>query len=138
MKEANFMIVLSSSKWGRSLGKLDLLPRHYMPLACKFPRCPKTIPPSHMLSIRYRYTTLRENKRVQLGALPVSVCPYQLQTRHPQLQIAITVMAEDLTEGEPPTIDPYEVLGLERNSTSEQIKSAYRKVALRTHPGKSD
>lgn len=42
---------------------------------------------------------------------------------------------DDLTDGEPPAIDPYEVLGLERFATADQIKSAYRKEALRSHPG---
>lgn len=43
---------------------------------------------------------------------------------------------EDNIDGEPPVIDPYEVLGLERTATAEQVKSAYRKAALRNHPGK--
>lgn len=38
---------------------------------------------------------------------------------------------------EPPVIDPYEVLGLERTATSEEVKKAYRKASLRTHPGMS-
>lgn len=38
---------------------------------------------------------------------------------------------------EPPVIDPYEVLGLERTATSDQVKKAYRKASLRTHPGTS-
>lgn len=38
---------------------------------------------------------------------------------------------------EPPVIDPYEVLGLERTATPDQIKKAYRKASLRTHPGTS-
>lgn len=42
---------------------------------------------------------------------------------------------EDITDGEPPQIDPYEVLGLERTATADQVKSAYRKAALKNHPG---
>lgn len=44
---------------------------------------------------------------------------------------------DDVTEGEPPTIDPYEVLGLERTASPDAIKSAYRKTALKTHPDKA-
>lgn len=35
----------------------------------------------------------------------------------------------------PPTIDPYEVLGLEAEATAEDVKKAYRKMALKCHPG---
>ncbi|KAM0276378.1 hypothetical protein ACHAQH_006826 [Verticillium albo-atrum] len=41
-----------------------------------------------------------------------------------------------LIEGEPPVIDPYETLGLEREATADQVKSAYRKAALKNHPDK--
>ncbi|KAI1496691.1 DnaJ domain-containing protein [Biscogniauxia marginata] len=44
--------------------------------------------------------------------------------------------SDDLLDGEPPIIDPYEVLGLERSATPDQIKSAYRKLALKNHPDK--
>ncbi|KAK4111322.1 DnaJ-domain-containing protein [Canariomyces notabilis] len=44
--------------------------------------------------------------------------------------------SDDLTEGEPPSIDPYEILNIERTASPEQIKSAYRKAALKTHPDK--
>lgn len=43
---------------------------------------------------------------------------------------------EDLASDEPPVIDPYEVLGLERTATADQVKVAYRKTALRCHPDK--
>ncbi|POS85199.1 hypothetical protein EPUL_003765 [Erysiphe pulchra] len=42
---------------------------------------------------------------------------------------------EDLDEI-PPTIEPYTVLNLERSATADQIKSAYRKAALKNHPDK--
>ena len=35
----------------------------------------------------------------------------------------------------PPTIDPYEVLGLETDATADDVKKAYRKLALKCHPG---
>lgn len=43
---------------------------------------------------------------------------------------------EDL-EGEdgPPVIDPYEVLELEKEATADDVKKAYRKLALKHHPG---
>lgn len=44
---------------------------------------------------------------------------------------------EDISDDSPPAIDPYEVLGLERTASTSDIKSAYRKAALKHHPGTS-
>jgi DnaJ family protein C protein 9 len=38
-------------------------------------------------------------------------------------------------EGGPPTIDPYEVLGLEHEATADDVKKSYRRMALKHHPG---
>ena len=44
---------------------------------------------------------------------------------------------EDILEvDEPPkSIDPYKTLTLERNASLKDIKTAYRKAALKSHPG---
>jgi DnaJ family protein C protein 9 len=43
---------------------------------------------------------------------------------------------DDEIGDEPPSIDPYEVLGLEKEATADDVKKAYRKAALRWHPGR--
>lgn len=42
---------------------------------------------------------------------------------------------QDIGEDGPPAIDPYEVLGLETEATADDVKKAYRKLALKCHPG---
>lgn len=44
---------------------------------------------------------------------------------------------EEILEDPPTSINPYEVLGLEKTATADQIKSAYRKAALKHHPDKA-
>ena len=41
----------------------------------------------------------------------------------------------DNLSDEPPTINPYEVLGLDKSASADQVKTAYRKAALKHHPG---
>jgi DnaJ family protein C protein 9 len=42
---------------------------------------------------------------------------------------------EDLVDEPPTSINPYRVLDVEKDATTDQIKSAYRKAALKHHPG---
>ena len=42
---------------------------------------------------------------------------------------------EALVNDLPSTIDPYTVLGLDPQASADQVKSAYRKLALKHHPG---
>ena len=43
---------------------------------------------------------------------------------------------EDISMSDgPPVIDPYEVLGLQTEATADDVKKAYRKLALKHHPG---
>jgi len=44
--------------------------------------------------------------------------------------------SEDLFDEPPPSIDPYEVLGIEKAATDDEVKKAYRKAALKHHPDK--
>lgn len=43
---------------------------------------------------------------------------------------------EEPTDMEPPNIDPYDVLALDKSATEDQVKTAYRKAALKNHPDK--
>jgi len=44
---------------------------------------------------------------------------------------------EDLDLTDPPVIDPYDVLKVPQDATSDEVKSAYRKLALKHHPDKA-
>jgi DnaJ-class molecular chaperone len=40
-----------------------------------------------------------------------------------------------LERDELPKVEPYKVLGIEKTATADEIKLAYRKAALKNHPG---
>lgn len=44
-------------------------------------------------------------------------------------------LSEDLEVDEPPTVEPYETLGIDKSASADEVKSAYRKAALKWHPG---
>ncbi|KAJ9635252.1 hypothetical protein H2201_003212 [Coniosporium apollinis] len=44
---------------------------------------------------------------------------------------------EDLSDEPPSSINPYETLGLDKSATADQVKTAYRKAALKHHPDKA-
>lgn len=46
-----------------------------------------------------------------------------------------TEAEEVLIDDSPPSINPYEVLKLDAQASADQVKSAYRKQALKHHPG---
>lgn len=50
---------------------------------------------------------------------------------------SVDVEEEDLSVTEPPTVDPYNVLQVSQTATSDEVKSAYRKLALKHHPDKA-
>ena len=41
----------------------------------------------------------------------------------------------DEMDDSPPSIDPYAVLDVETEATADDVKKAYRKLALQHHPG---
>ena len=43
---------------------------------------------------------------------------------------------DESLDDSPPLVDPYEVLGINSNATADEIKFAYRKQALKHHPGR--
>ncbi|KAB8299989.1 hypothetical protein EYC80_000230 [Monilinia laxa] len=43
----------------------------------------------------------------------------------------------DVADESPPHINPYEVLGIEKSASEDEIKRAYRKCALKHHPDKA-
>jgi DnaJ family protein C protein 9 len=43
---------------------------------------------------------------------------------------------EDIeADDSPPSVDPYDMLGLDKEATADDVKRSYRKLALKHHPG---
>ncbi|KAF2092673.1 DnaJ protein, subfamily C, member 9 [Rhizodiscina lignyota] len=45
--------------------------------------------------------------------------------------------SEELADAAPTSINPYEVLGLAKDASADEVKTAYRKAALKHHPDKA-
>ena len=43
----------------------------------------------------------------------------------------------DLAEDPPKAVNPYKALGLSKTATTAEVKTAYKKLALKHHPGKT-
>jgi DnaJ family protein C protein 9 len=43
--------------------------------------------------------------------------------------------SEDPFDEVPPSINPYKVLGIKKTASADEVKTAYRKAALKNHPG---
>ncbi|KAI1614950.1 DnaJ protein, subfamily C, member 9 [Exophiala viscosa] len=55
----------------------------------------------------------------------------------PEQQDGTDAEEEDLSVADPPTVEPYDVLQVSQTATPDDIKSAYRKLALKHHPDKA-
>ncbi|KIV87010.1 hypothetical protein PV11_02583 [Exophiala sideris] len=55
----------------------------------------------------------------------------------PAAQEGTDAEEEDVSVTDPPTVEPYDVLQVPKTATSDEIKSAYRKLALKHHPDKA-
>lgn len=95
-------------------------------------RLPTPLSLTVFLSALRRVTQLKSFAFDQPTLLRDSALQHKLAAFHRALKMSDH---EDVVDGEPPAIDPYEVLGLERTATADQVKSAYRKAALKNHPG---
>ena len=43
---------------------------------------------------------------------------------------------DDISENPPKNIDPYKTLNLDSSASAAEVRSAYKKLALKHHPGK--
>lgn len=82
-------------------------------------RTSRVTPRHHSSTMARKRTTMREKEEKQAREDPF-----------------INDEGEDIEdEDAPPYIEPYEVLGLEKEATADDVKKAYRKMALKHHPG---
>ncbi len=88
----------------------------------------------------YAFSTVYTTQLHSLHLRLTSQNPHQHSIRT-QLSFLITLppnptkKMEDLTSEPPTSINPYETLDLEKDATEAQIKHAYRRAALKHHPG---
>jgi DnaJ family protein C protein 9 len=62
--------------------------------------------------------------------------PVPVESNHSEDETSNHGTTEELLQEEPPSVDPYAVLEVSQDANADQIKSAYRKLALKSHPDK--
>lgn len=84
--------------------------------------------------VHYNFVTRRAPVHLILSLL--LVLQSSLKTTIFPFVLIMPSKVEDLATEPPKSIDPYEVLSISNDATEDQIKKAYRKAALKNHPGK--
>lgn len=79
--------------------------------------------------------TIATSSKTRLTKRELHLQPFFNSTVSILTSVKMAPKDEVLVDEAPTSINPYEVLGLTKEATADEVKSAYRKAALRHHPG---